>query len=928
VVYSRFYKADLQMQTPVDRSHWRGPERLLPNAAAEERSAVAEQYIRRCYEVGLELIAITEHNICPGDCDSLIPELQSAIRRLRREYDYEIVLFPGFEVSAPLGKGVHLLCIFEPGTPVSVLDEKLAELGLPKSRRFENGAAAALPTANLARDKIVQVIQEDPSVPGLIILAHAAGNSGVLDNKTIEQWWSMDVIRDERLLCLELPRPREHYLAQEQSLLRSILLNQDCRYARRHPMASICSSDCKRLREGEGNHIGFRHTWMKMAAPSIEGLRQAFLDHESRIRFGSARPEEAQLHPRVKRFSVSNVAFLADEDIEFSPNLNVIIGGSGSGKSTTLNYLRMCLGQDGDIHGDDVKSNYRRTLQTVGESSKFEVEYEADALHLELEGSGRGRLRLASEEETGELTKLAPVRFYGQREIYNIAEDRAATRRLLDDLVRDDLDALGRESADLIQTIQALQNRVDQAPRLRSQQRELTAEMRATEARLAKLKSAAEPLTALSEARDHSAQLLRLRSEREAVGDKVDALVDSLGRERDESTPSWLTSETVELLWSRTRSDREALLTALKQAASQYQAALNSAWESAEAVRVREAEERAVADTEAIRADLESQGVDLGDLASLQDALSERLLELNRVTDQLDAIDRDIPARDTAIHRLHDCWQKEVVARGESAQKINEAVPATRSGLPFVHVVVEPYGDERDFERALAKYRGDKRRISDDDWSALISGVAEGTPQGTSPMVTLLHWLDELRQGNNVSGFPWGASERQTQRLLEWFTPSACIDLRIQRVADRVVVTLRRQDGTEAGQLEGGLSVGQKCTAVLAILLALDTAPAVIDQPEEEIDNEFTYREMVPLLRRVKERRQLIIVTHDPNIPVNADAEMILALEANGGRGVVKTVQGQPTVGALDQEHVRLAVEEILEGSEEAFRRRFVKYGF
>jgi ABC-type enterochelin transport system ATPase subunit len=139
---------------------------------------------------------------------------------------------------------------------------------------------------------------------------------------------------------------------------------------------------------------------------------------------------------------------------------------------------------------------------------------------------------------------------------------------------------------------------------------------------------------------------------------------------------------------------------------------------------------------------------------------------------------------------------------------------------------------------------------------------------------------------------------------------------------------LRRQDGSVAGDIEEGLSVGQKCTAVLALLLALDTRPVVIDQPEYEIDNEFTYREMVPLLRKVKERRQVIVVTHDPNIPVNADAEMIHALAAVDGRGTIKIVNGRQAVGAIDEQHVRIAVEEIMEGSEEAFRRRFVKYGF
>ena len=109
--------------------------------------------------------------------------------------------------------------------------------------------------------------------------------------------------------------------------------------------------------------------------------------------------------------------------------------------------------------------------------------------------------------------------------------------------------------------------------------------------------------------------------------------------------------------------------------------------------------------------------------------------------------------------------------------------------------------------------------------------------------------------------------------------------------------------------------------------------PIVIDQPEDEIDNEFIYTELVPLIRRAKRRRQIIIATHNPNIPVNGDAELIYALEAraeSGGRvrGSPKRVGSDDAVGPLDRTSVKEAVEAIMEGSEDAFRRRFVRYGF
>ena len=167
--------------------------------------------------------------------------------------------------------------------------------------------------------------------------------------------------------------------------------------------------------------------------------------------------------------------------------------------------------------------------------------------------------------------------------------------------------------------------------------------------------------------------------------------------------------------------------------------------------------------------------------------------------------------------------------------------------------------------------------------------------------------------------------------LAEWLTDERLWELQLWRTPDRVRIRLYRQDGSLVGDLEerdGRLSVGQRCTAVLALILARDDVPVVIDQPEEDLDNEFIFVELVPLLRKIKERRQVIIASHNANIPVNGDAELVVALEVRGARGRLKEVNGELAVGGFDRSPVKRAVEDIMEGSEEAFRRRFEKYGF
>ena len=118
------------------------------------------------------------------------------------------------------------------------------------------------------------------------------------------------------------------------------------------------------------------------------------------------------------------------------------------------------------------------------------------------------------------------------------------------------------------------------------------------------------------------------------------------------------------------------------------------------------------------------------------------------------------------------------------------------------------------------------------------------------------------------------------------------------------------------------LSIGQKCTAILTLLLVESDIPLIVYQPEDSLDNKFIYEEVVKLLRQEREKRQFIIATHNANIPVLGDAELILALEAEEERGWVEQHD------AIDNLDVQEAVKKVLEGGKEAFERRREKYGF
>jgi hypothetical protein len=95
------------------------------------------------------------------------------------------------------------------------------------------------------------------------------------------------------------------------------------------------------------------------------------------------------------------------------------------------------------------------------------------------------------------------------------------------------------------------------------------------------------------------------------------------------------------------------------------------------------------------------------------------------------------------------------------------------------------------------------------------------------------------------------------------------------------------------------------------MLTSESRAPLIVDQPEDYFDSEFIYKTLVPVIRAAKERRQVIVVTHNAKIAVLGDAELIVALKATNDRGTITTR------GSIDHPETCEAACTILEGSRE-----------
>lgn len=935
---SRFFKCDLQLGTPSDAAHWMGDKYEQTEVGLRQ---AAEDFIRRCYEEHLEVIAITDHNFQSKD---FIPFLYAAVDKLHSNFGYRITIFPGFEIEADVGKGVHVLALFEPDTDLVMIDHILTECGVSPPR-FTSGKAHS---SKKRLPEIIEIVQKrngDGRMRGIVICPHSQSDSGIFDDNKISLWLQQDEFVNPDLLCLEVPRPVSDMKPGWQALLSSGPAC-DPGWKRKRSIACIMSSDAKALTSESGtkNCIGSRHTWIKMSKPSIEALRQAFLDHESRIRFGSDSPDSKCQFTKIRSLSVQGTSFLQDQKIYFSPNLTTLIGGRGTGKSTVVEYLRIILNQETALKGEEPGKNLESLRSTIKPDTKITVEFEKEGKLWTIQKIGASDSEVSEGLPIPDLARFFPVRVFSQREIYAIADDREGLTQIVENVARTEIDELERKEQDLLTEIRSLNQQITSLPELEQRRKELETERQDFSVRLERLRDLEKPLAhhkgLMAEERHLKALRNSTAESSQAIRRVLEGLSSLPSTSELEHTPNQaivakISSSTTDLV-NRLREEIAAAL-------MNFERNLHAVFTSEPAESWRAASQSGKEAYSLLRTQLSEQGTDPDKYLMYQKELKDREERLADIAKRIAGIEdirrhRDGYDSDDGVHieglmgKLHEIWRHMTEARSRAANSLSSGVPKTDEGKPFVVVSVEPYADKEPFLKLTRGDLKDRRQMPEEDWETFIEAVlAHGIRIQKPPTEVFAQWVHTLAEGKKPSNCPWEPNNKRAQTLVKWLTESRLEEIRLFRGPDRIKVQLFRKDGTFVGELKGRhtkLSVGQRCTAVLALLLARGEEPMIIDQPEEDLDNEYVFKELVPLLRSIKEQRQVIVVSHNANIPVNGDAELIVAMEVKGGRGGPKLVNGKIAVGALDQRAVQVAVEEIMEGSEEAFKRRSEKYGF
>lgn len=868
---ARFWKCALQVNTGAYLEKWRGQ-----NAGAD-KDPFNRDVAQACGDHGIEVVGLADH-----DDFELYEALTDALMQRG------VVVFPGFELTS--SEGFHMVCLYPPGTPSRRLREFRGALGVNPDRPSD--------PARENSEEIARNVLERQG--GIWYAPHMTQDNGILKLKRHDAW------RESRwVLAGHIPGPIDD-LPQE---YRQIVMNKNPDYRREWPIAPLHAAD---VSSPEDLAKASASCYVKMTEPSIEGLIQAFLDPESRIRL--AAPEEP--HAVIEAVAIAN-GYFDGLRLHFSDNLNAVIGGRGTGKSTLLECLRYAL-ELSPIGGDAQKTHQGLVRHALDNGGSLHVQVRSAAqLGRRYTISRRFGEPAEVRDEDGGLSRLQPrdllpgAEIYGQNEILEIARNRDLAldlvRRLLPGAVADQNNRntltarLAGNRSRLCaarEEVDALESRLNQLPGLEERSRDFQSlhldDIRAIERERQVLERAGEDTggfrTALSTFEESFPTDLAYLSEA-AVGELPHAALWHRLREK------------VQRFGTRAQ-PHLAALAALANELEQGIGAIHSEWNTGR----HALEEKLARSVAALPGMAGKSGPQIG----------REYTEIVRQIETLRPLAAARQAKGNLVASLEE----------ERRKLLSEWRGMQHADFDDLHAAATRLN-----EQAL----GGKLRIEIREWGnreplkaflKTLDGIGEAKTRwvDTAAPLSVASLVDAIRKGVDalldlfqLDGLTQGVAER-----LAAIAPDKLMELEELELPPRVNLLLNvSHQGKEFRDVDA-LSTGQKCTAILHLLLLERRDPLIVDQPEDHLDNAFIAERIVAELREAKQRRQFLFATHNANIPVFGDAEWIAPLFEREQQGRVD----ENAVGSIDLDPVKARVREILEGGKQAFEMRRAKYGY
>jgi DNA repair ATPase RecN len=877
---------------------------------------------------GFDGVVVTDHNT-----GAWIDRLKEALAELKEENPpgfRMLYLFPGVEIS--VSSGIHVLAILSPDKRTADIDSLLGAVGFMGDKGKTDSVTTKSP---------LEVIDIISKAGGIAVPAHVDKENGLFKlSKQIKGPTLEQLLKNKDIIAMELidqnaEKPKLYY---DHKINWTEILGSDAH----HPSGS---------KSTQSHFPGSHFTWVKMGEPNLEGLRLALLDGPLSIKRSDSftgSPNEYE-HPVIGSMAVNNARYMGRGETftcKFNPWLNTIIGGRGTGKSTLLEFLRITLRRDEELPGalqEDFKKyrlqyNWPTDEGLLTGDAEFTAAYRKIDAKFLIQWSVDGSEEPILEEKedgsrqaaVGDIAGRFPVRIYSQKQIFELARRPQALLKIIDDdpavkfrQWEEDWNALQSRFLTLKAQVREIEASLKDEPRLKGELDDIRRKIEAFEQA-----DHAEIRKNYQRRRRQRRELENWEESWTGSGDKIRELAETIlpldidrslfdpGQDVDDRA----CLESIHDVYAKL----SGIADRLNAAASDIDQ-MGSDWEKTKDKSTwNNTIHNALDKYEQLVRNLENKGIkegagEYGRLVQQRQALEEQLKTLESKRENFASLQRQADARLTEMESL----RKELTGHRENF------LAAVLENNPYVKINVIPYGDkdsvENEFRKIINRDQGSfERDIGTPEGSeGLLAKLYKSLSPGTSPadqnfeqeLDKLKAMIAEIRKGDDSK-----VHDRRFATHIRDLPPDNFDRLDCWFPKDSLEVEYSERKGSGFKPVKQG-SPGQKTAALLAFILSYGKEPLILDQPEDDLDNHLIYDLIVTQLRKIKQKRQVIVVTHDANIVVNGDAENVIALDVRGGQTRIICQ------GSLQEKEVRDEICRVLEGGKEAFDLRYKRIG-
>lgn len=922
---TRWYKCDLHLHTKASKCF-------------QDIQVTADQWVQRAIEQGLDCVAVTDHNTGIS-----IDEIKQAAEGT------VLTVFPGVEITCDPSK-VHLIIIFNVSKTSADIRDFLVRADI---RAADFGKQEAATTQSIFE------IAELAKIDGAIVIpAHIDEYNGLgsISVENLKKFYSDYDINAVQIVHKEFLNPtlqttgntelkkvlNEYYNNPTPAIDEAIVKDwySPVKYALESNLAILTFSDNphepKNSQHGLWG-IGSHFTWIKMdERPSLEGLRQAFLLPYYRIKNELDCSASPYTKPElwIKSISISNTTITDAKTplkIEFSPQLNTLIGGRGSGKSSVLRFIRGVFNRTVDIidlpeilsdHNEFYKREAGRPKKGVlTETSLIEIEFvRNDILHKiiasNITNSVTQSIQIQRLNDTGNWEAVNDDGYidffdfehYSQKQIYEIAQEPNALRERIDSAItglekikadREHIRSLFLEKSAAIRTIDVL---LAGKGKIETRIRDLDMNIKKLQ------QSGISYLIAAKEMFAKETELVSsFQSEIETRENKLDELAQNIEITDidfftfDEQNSQVLKQYTQNVIDGFAKIKSELLI--LKEQSKQLKETFEQSIKSSE---WKKALNKNNDDFNLKKEELEKEGIDA--ISSYERFIREKTaleIELAEINEKALIREADRTERDRLQGEyLRLC--KEITA------KRRDFVQGIVTGNK-VKVNIKPFRNQSDFETRLRKIIQRENTSYQTDIDALLEICFSGNVEQKIKDVRSV--FTKIRANEDGSSIVSG----HFVNLVKTLNESQIDEIELLLPEDEIEVQYKPTPTSSFKSLSTA-SAGQKTTAILTFILSYGRLPLILDQPEDDLDNRLVYELIVDRLKQAKENRQLIVVTHNANVPVNGDAEYIISMDTES-----KALKVLHT-GTVEQISIKKEICDVMEGGEIAFEMRSKRY--